>query len=211
MHVHIVYCHPSEDSLTAKIRDAFIAGLVDTGKTYSISDLYKMNFKSDMSEEEYLRDAYYSRDLPLPDDVYAEHERINASDALVFIYPVFWTEAPAKLVGWFDRVWSYGFAYCADEGEEELGGQTEGKNFVKPMKTLSKALVIACAGNTEERLVEQSRLQSMKNVMLDDRIFDRAAEKEFVLLGGTERGNIELREAMSKQHPHTAYRLASEL
>ena len=24
---------------------------------------------------------------------------------------IFWTEAPAKLVGWFDRVWSCGFAY----------------------------------------------------------------------------------------------------
>ena len=33
----------------------------------------------------------------------------NMCDA--FIYPVFWTEAPAKLVGWFDRVWSYGLAY----------------------------------------------------------------------------------------------------
>lgn len=32
-----------------------------------------------------------------------EQKKIQESDAIVFIYPVFWTEAPAKLVGWFDR------------------------------------------------------------------------------------------------------------
>jgi NAD(P)H dehydrogenase (quinone) len=109
-HVHIVYCHPSEDSLTAEIRDAFIKGLEDSGKSYTISDLYKQGFKADMTEAEYLRDAYYNDALPLADDVLAEQALIYASDALAFIYPVFWTEAPAKLVGWFDRVWSYGYA-----------------------------------------------------------------------------------------------------
>lgn len=207
MHVHIVYCHPSEDSLTAKVRDGFIAGLENAGKTYTISDLYKMDFRTDMSEEEYLRDACYNNDLPLSDDIYAEQQRINASDALVFIYPVFWTEAPAKLVGWFDRIWGYGFAYCP----EDPGERPEGMNLAKPIKTLDKALVIACAGASEERLAEQGRLRSMRNVMLDDRIFDRATEKEFVLLGGTERNNAELREAMLEQHPKTAYTLATEL
>ena len=59
-------------------------------------------------------------------DPESEHEKINSSDAIVFIYPVFWTEAPAKLVGWFDRVWSYGFAY----GE-------------KTMKVLDKAVILS--------------------------------------------------------------------
>ena len=38
-----------------------------------------------------------------------QHRCGDAADALVLVYPVFWTEAPAKLVGWFDRVWSYDF------------------------------------------------------------------------------------------------------
>ena len=111
MKVFIVYCHPSDESFTRNLRDSFIKGIVDSGTEYVISDLYKMNFKSDMTEQEYLRDANY-RDTPdLAADVLSEHEKINSSDAIVFIYPVFWTEAPAKLVGWFNRVWSYGFAY----------------------------------------------------------------------------------------------------
>ena len=91
MKAFIVYCHPSEDSLTKNLRDAFIKGIADSGNEYVLSDLYKMNFKSDMTEEEYLRDAYY-RDTPeVAADVLAEQEKINASDAIVLIYPVFWT------------------------------------------------------------------------------------------------------------------------
>jgi NAD(P)H dehydrogenase (quinone) len=206
-HVHIVYCHPSEDSLTAEIRDAFIKGLDDSGKTYTISDLYKQGFQTDMTEAEYLRDAHYNITPPLAADVLAEQELINAADALVFIYPVFWTEAPAKLVGWFDRVWSYGFAYSADD---RLVSAANGSN-VKPMKTLDKALIIACAGNLKETLEEQGRLQSMINVMLEDRIHDRATYKEFILLGGTERNNPARREAMRVQHLKTAYQLGQEI
>ena len=111
MKVFIVYCHPSENSFTRCVRDEFIKGLKDAGYEYTVSDLYKMDFKTDMTEQEYLRDAYYRNTPDLADDVLDEQAKINTSDAIVFIYPVFWSEAPAKLVGWFDRVWSYGFAY----------------------------------------------------------------------------------------------------
>jgi len=60
MKVFIVYCHPSEDSFTRNVRDSFIKGIVDSGNEFEISDLYKMNFKTDMSEKEYLRDSNYN-------------------------------------------------------------------------------------------------------------------------------------------------------
>jgi NAD(P)H dehydrogenase (quinone) len=216
MHVHIVYCHPSEDSLTAEVRDAFIRGLCDTGKTYTISDLYKNGFQTDMTEAEYLRDAYYKNTPTLAADVLAEQALINAADSLVFIYPVFWTEAPAKLVGWFDRVWSFGFAYGLDGGLQSASDAQPTQPLqplqpVQPMKTLDKVLVIACAGNTKEALLEQGRLQSMENVMLDDRIHDRARQKEFVLLGGTERNDAVRRQAMKVQHLTASYNLACGL
>ena len=137
MKVFIVYCHPSEDSFTRNVRDAFIKGIVDSGNEYDMSDLYKMNFKTDMSEKEYLRDSNYSTEPGLESDVLAEQTKINSADAIVFIYPVFWTEAPAKLVGWFDRVWSYGFAY----GD-------------KTMKVLDKALILCTAGKHLDDLKE---------------------------------------------------------
>ncbi len=167
MKVFVVYCHPSEDSFTRHVRDAFIRGLVDAGHEYVLSDLYAMGFRTDMSEQEYLRDANYTTEPPLAADVLAEQAKVNAADAVAFIYPVFWTEAPAKLVGWFDRVWTYGFAY----GE-------------RTMKTLDKALFLVTAGNKMERLVQFGLLDSMKKVMLGDRLFNRVRTSDFVVFDG---------------------------
>ena len=176
MKVFVVYCHPSENSFTKNMCDAFLRGVTDSGNEYILSDLYKMGFKTDMSEEEYLRDANY-RDTPdVAEDVRAEQEKINSSDAIAFIYPVFWTEAPAKLVGWFGRVWSYGFAY----GE-------------KTMKLLDKAIILCSAGNPVERLRQFGLLDSMKRVMFGDRLFGRVKQTEFVVFDNTSREN-ELRE-----------------
>ncbi|MCL1914435.1 MAG: NAD(P)H-dependent oxidoreductase [Eubacteriaceae bacterium] len=104
--VFIVYAHPSEDSFTRHVRESFIKGLQASGHSYVLSDWYKMGFQTDISEKEYLREANYNIEAPLPDEVLIEQGKINSSDAIAFIYPVFWTEAPAKLVGWFDRVWN---------------------------------------------------------------------------------------------------------
>ena len=192
MRVFIVYCHPSEDSFTKNMCDAFIRGITDSGNEYIISDLYKMGFQTDMTEEEYLRDANYRNTPDVADDVIDEQNKINSSDAIVFIYPVFWTEAPAKLVGWFDRVWTYGFAY----GE-------------KTMKELDKAVILCSAGNPIERLEESGLLDSMKKVMLGDRLFGRAKQTGFVVFDNTSREN-ELREKNWDMNIQKAYEMGKD-
>lgn len=193
MKVFIVYCHPSEDSFTRHVRDAFIRGIVDAGHEYVLSDLYAMGFRTDMSEQEYLRDANYTTEPPLAADVLAEQAKVNAADAVAFIYPVFWTEAPAKLVGWFDRVWTYGFAY----GE-------------RTMKTLDKALFLVTAGNKMERLVQFGLLDSMKKVMLGDRLFNRVRTSDFVVFDGMTK-KLESRLEHWDTNLQTAYEKGREL
>ncbi len=188
MRVFVVYCHPSADSLTKHLCDAFIRGVTDSGNEFILSDLYGMDFDPVMTEREYLRDACYRTTPDVADDVRAEQEKINASDAIAFIYPVFWTEAPARLVGWFDRVWSYGFAY----GE-------------RTMKLLDKAVILCSAGNPIERLEQFGLLDSMKKVMLGDRLFGRARETEFIVFDGTSREN-----ALREQHWDANLRKAYE-
>lgn len=194
MKAFIVYCHPSEESFTSHVRDSFIKGIVDSGNEYVISDLYKMDFKSDMTEQEYLRDANYRTAPAVAADVLAEHEKINSADAIVFIYPVFWTEAPAKLVGWFDRVWSYGFAY--------------GEN--RKMKMLEKGLILCSAGNPLDRLEEFGLLDSMKKVMLGDRLFNRVKQADFIVFDSTSREN-KLREKNLDENLKKAYEIGKTL
>jgi len=188
MTAFIVYAHPSEDSFTRHARDSFVKGLEAAGHSYVISDLYKMGFKTDMSEAEYLREANYREELPLPEDVIEEQRKINSSDAIAFIYPVFWTEAPAILVGWFDRVWTYGFAY----GE-------------RSMKILDKGLVICSAGHKLQNLKEYGHYDAMKTVMLGDRMADRVRSKDFIVLDCTTKSNIAAREGNWDRHLKTAF------
>ncbi|MBR6382592.1 MAG: NAD(P)H-dependent oxidoreductase [Lachnospiraceae bacterium] len=193
MKAFIVYCHPSDDSFTRNMRDAFIKGITDSGNEYVLSDLYKMDFKSDITEAEYLRDAYYRNTPEVASDVLEEHKKINSSDVIVFIYPVFWTEAPAKLVGWFDRVWSYGFAY----GD-------------KKMKLLDKGLIMCSAGNPIERLENFGLLNSMKKVMFGDRLINRVKKTEFVVFENTSREKSE-RESNWDDNLKKAYELGKTL
>ncbi|MCR4688793.1 MAG: NAD(P)H-dependent oxidoreductase [Saccharofermentans sp.] len=171
MKVFIVYCHPSEDSFTREILRSFTKGIEDSGGEYVISDLYKMGFDPVMSEKQYLRDAFYKTEPEVEPDIIAEQQKIEDCDVIAFVYPVFWTEAPAMLVGWFDRVWSYGYAY----------GET------KSMKVVDKALFLVSAGNPIERLEEFGLLDAMKKVMLGDRFNGRAKEKEFIVFDSTSR------------------------
>ena len=187
MKILIVYCHPSQDSFTKNMCDAFIKGITDSGNEYIMSDLYKMDFNPVMTEQEYLRDANYRIFPEVASDVLAEQEKINSADAIAFIYPVFWTEAPARLVGWFDRVWSYGFAY----GD-------------KTMKFLDKAIILCSAGNPIEKLEQFGLLDSMKKVMLGDRLYGRAKQLEFVVFDNTSREN-ELRTKKWESNLQKAY------
>jgi NAD(P)H dehydrogenase (quinone) len=147
-----------------------------------------MGFNTDMSEEEYLRESNFRADQPIPEDVVAEQQKINAADAIVFIYPVFWTEAPAKLVGWFNRVWTFGFAY--------------GK---RTMKQLEKGLVICVTGLPLQLLKEYGHYDSYKTVMLGDRMFTRVKEKELIVLDSTSKLEPEKRAANWEKHLKTAY------
>ncbi|MBO5341439.1 MAG: NAD(P)H-dependent oxidoreductase [Lachnospiraceae bacterium] len=189
MKIFIVYCHPSQDSFTKNMCDAFIKGIIDSGNEYIMSDLYKMNFNPVITEQEYIRDANYRNFPEVASDVLEEQEKINSADAIAFIYPVFWTEAPAMLVGWFDRVWSYGFAY---------GNKT--------MKLLDKAIILCSAGNSIERLEQFGLLDSMKKVMLGDRLYDRAKQLEFVVFDNTSREN-ELRTKNWETNLQKAYEI----
>lgn len=194
MRVFVVYCHPSKTSFTYQVYCQFTKGLQAAGHTVVVSDLYEMGFAADMTEAEYLKETFYRSTLPVAEDVRLEQEKIQSCDAIAWIYPVFWTEAPAKLVGWFDRVWTTGFAYTPNPR----------------MKLLDKALVIACAGKTAQALAETGEKAAMETVMLGDRIRDRAKEKEMVVFDGITHWDEPLRNRLSPVHLEKAYRLGQE-
>lgn len=172
MKVLVVYCHPSEESFTAMVKNSFLKGLKAAGHEYEISNLYASGFNPVLVEDEYIREAFYNETLPVPEDVRIEQQKINHADSIVFIYPVFWTECPALLTGWFQRVWTYGFAY--------------GENCT--MKTLDKALFLVTMGGSVKDAVRLEQIEAMKTVMIGDRIHNRARTSEMIIFDEMTRG-----------------------
>ncbi|MGN1275382.1 MAG: NAD(P)H-dependent oxidoreductase [Floccifex sp.] len=197
MKVFVVYCHPSNNSFTYTVKESFIKGLVDAGHTYEISDLYADKFNPVMSKEEYIREGFYRSEDSLAEDVIIEQKKINNADVIVFIYPDFWTASPAMLEGWFQRVWTYGFAY----GNEPS------------MKMLDKAIFLITMGGSLNDEIRRVQLEAMKTVMVGDRIRNRAKKCEVYAFDQMTRGygNDENRERRIIDFSKKAYDLARNI
>ncbi|MCD9018082.1 NAD(P)H-dependent oxidoreductase [Parachryseolinea silvisoli] len=172
MNIVIVYSHPSQNSYTYQILEQLKKALLQKAWSVEVSDLYAMNFKSDMTEQEYDREAFAKVDLPVAHDVLEEHKKIQRADCIIFLYPVWWSDCPAKLKGWFDRVYTVGFAY-------KQSGRLPG------MKIVKYGVALCTAGYPNDVLKEMGIAQSMETVMLDDRFGKRFEHKEMIILGGT--------------------------
>lgn len=174
MHVYVVFVHPSRMSFSHSVLDAFTRGLRNAGHTFDVGDLYEMGFESIMDRHQYEREVGRNPGDPLPSDVKAEQNKIDRADALVFIYPVWWSDCPAMLKGWFDRVLAYGYAYSYGADEQR-----------STRITIEKALVLCSVGHTVEHLEETGIAWSMRRIVLQDRLLGvgvKAAKME--ILGG---------------------------
>jgi NAD(P)H dehydrogenase (quinone) len=193
MQIYIVFAHPSKRSFSWSVLEAFTRGLKEAGHSFQISDLYEMGFRSEMDEDQYFRELGLDPHAPVPDDVAAEQAKIDEADALVFIYPVWWSDCPAKLKGWFDRVLAYGYAYFYDTDDQRLS-----------RISIKKALVLCSAGHTVEHLKETGVAESMRRIVLNDRLLGvgvKAAKME--ILGGMMPGD----DAYRQENLNRAYEL----
>lgn len=172
MNTLIVYCHPNKKSYTYSVLEQILSMLSQENWQVEVSDLYALDFQSDMSEEEYEREGFAKVVLPIPADVQAEHQKLEWADCVLFVYPVWWSDCPAKLKGWFDRVYSVGYAY---------GHRPQ----MQAMKTIPFGAVICTAGHPNAFLEEINIAQSMQTVMLEDRLGKRFIHKQMLILGGT--------------------------
>jgi NAD(P)H dehydrogenase (quinone) len=105
--VLVVFAHPRRASFTGDVLDRVVAGLGAAGHEVEVADLYREDFQP------VFRDADYAQfeGRTLGEDILREQARVERNDALVLVFPIWWWSFPAMLKGWFDRVWSNGWAY----------------------------------------------------------------------------------------------------
>ena len=116
----VVVCHPRPDSLTRAAAERVLAGLARAGHEVRIIDLDREDF------DPVLRLAEVQGHLGDPTDrpELAEHvEALRWARRLVLVYPTWFSGQPARLKGWFDRVWMHQVAFVLPPGANRIKGR----------------------------------------------------------------------------------------
>lgn len=172
----IVYVNPDKKSFTHEIKEYVKSFVEDKGHEVEVRDLYKQKFNPILSLEELEMEG--EKVLP---DVKKEQEFLDWADTIIFIYPIWW-EIPAMMKGYFDRVFSYGYAYCLEDDQPK--GLLPKKRVLKynPM-------------GTPRSIYEKNGLRQAYEKAIDRGIIESSGLKvaESILFGGNPREHQELR------------------
>ena len=113
MRALVVYCHPNPDSLVGAAYQRALAGLAAGGHDVRVVDLYADGFRPEMTADE--RRTHKTPGVAAELQAYADD--LAWAEALVFVYPTWWSGQPAMLKGWIDRVFVAGVAWEMAEGD----------------------------------------------------------------------------------------------
>jgi len=112
MNILLVSAHPAEDSYNAALHQAALAALIRAGHQVDHLDLYAEGFDPVLGRAERL--GYH--EVPTnraPVEAYVN--RLLATEALVFVFPVWCFGVPAILKGFFDHVFLPGVTFKLGE------------------------------------------------------------------------------------------------
>jgi NAD(P)H dehydrogenase (quinone) len=151
----VIYAHPNPGSFCRAIREVLQEEFLRAEVSCVIRDLYSMGFDPVLRGEELKGGKKWERRA----EIKREQDFIHEADLLVFLFPLWWSGAPAILKGYLDRVLTYGFAFA--ETAHGLAGLLTGK----------KAVIYTTTGSSEEELVRQ-KLKEAIHVVFSAGVFD---------------------------------------
>ncbi len=171
----VIYAHPYEESFNHAILEAVVSALKDEGAQFEVIDLYRDGFRAELDREGL---AGYSEGKSPDPTVAAYRDKIARAGRLFFIFPVWWSDMPAILRGFFDKVFLPGFAYEeTDDGRlrgllkhirgavafTTLGGPAIYHNLILgyPLKRILEQATLRFCGIRRVRIVEFDRAQSV--------------------------------------------------
>ncbi|NBU60685.1 MAG: flavodoxin family protein [Actinobacteria bacterium] len=110
MNIVVVLGHPSADSYCAAIFERIIRAL-EARPAHSVTAirLADEKFVTAMSSAE--RVAYETGEPLICAETKRHAEFLQRAEALIFVYPTWWSGLPAQLKGWLERVFVLGVAF----------------------------------------------------------------------------------------------------
>jgi len=128
----VIYVHPVEGSFNSCVRNVVVEHLSKHDHEVRLRDLYAENFDPFLSATE--RDLHHTPPTTRPELV-RDVEYLRWCEAIVFIYPTWWSGLPAMLKGWIDRTWMNEVAWVLPAGA----------NTIRPQLTNIRRLVAVYA------------------------------------------------------------------
>lgn len=119
----IVFAHPNPLSLNGRLKDQAVRTLTGAGHSVEVSDLYGMHFQAVAGPDDFIQlsnPGYFDLQKEqihalgnqnFTPEIADEQEKLRRADLLIFQFPFWWYSMPAIVKGYFDRVFSVGFAY----------------------------------------------------------------------------------------------------
>lgn len=153
MKVFIVLAHPDLRSFNGSMFKDTIKHLESQGHEVKFTDLYRENFKAVVDADDFLNFDKNDRLHParasfnatlsgqLTKDVYDEQEKLKWADLVILQFPLWWYTMPAILKGWFERVYSCGFAYGVGVHDETHYGDRFGEGVLEGKKAILNVTV----------------------------------------------------------------------
>ncbi|SMN22791.1 similar to Tetrapisispora blattae hypothetical protein TBLA_0C01300 [Tetrapisispora blattae CBS 6284] [Maudiozyma saulgeensis] len=165
MKVLIIFAHPEKRSLQHSLLDVTVNALKRNGHEVKVSDLYNMNWKIAVDENDFLNHEKGTRLQPIraaasaydegmfSNDITEEQEKVKWADLIIFQFPLWWYSMPAIMKGWMDRVLNKKFAFS--KSGETLTGPLAGK----------KTFLITTVGASEEDFSEEGSLGDISHTL----------------------------------------------
>jgi len=156
MRVLVLYAHPSRDGFDGAILARAVETLSAAGHEVDLFDLYAEGFDPMLSAGEW---AVNSESPANRAEVEAEVARLERAEALVLVFPTWWSGVPAVLKGFLDRVFLPGVAFELGASRAPLlthlrvfcvvttGGASRLVTLYlgDPLRWLMRAVRVACA------------------------------------------------------------------
>lgn len=118
MRTAVIYVHPYDKSFNHAILETLKEALASRGEEYDVIDLYADKFDPTYHPEEL---ALFSEGKYLDPLIEKYHSILLAASRVVFIFPIWWSDMPAILKGFFDKTMLPGFGYKVVDGKMAPG------------------------------------------------------------------------------------------
>lgn len=110
----IVYAHPYEKSFNHAILETMKEAITSRSEKYDIIDLYAEGFDPVYHPEEL---ALFREGKYLDPKIERYQRMLKQASRVIFIFPIWWSDMPAIMKGFFDKAMLPGYAYSITDGK----------------------------------------------------------------------------------------------